>query len=178
MSQITSLRIVYSTVYLDADQRNSPHKWPETRKMFPFDDVTMWGFIVCFVHGCIPGLSESSQRYVAKRVYLPAPAETLKVRNLKHTGFKLWNPNHIICPVCDESSFGLLWIVIIILSFISGFIWFVTLTHRGQFRRTGAHYADVTWHLKSLPTRLSVQPFVEASVKTTENLWWKSTGDR
>ena len=56
-SQITSLAIVYSIVYSDADQRkhqssaplafvwwihrgpvNSPHKWPVTRKMFPFDD--------------------------------------------------------------------------------------------------------------------------------------------
>ena len=60
-SQMTSLTIVYSTVYSDADQRkhqssaslafvwgihrgrvNSPHKWPVTRKMFPFDDVIMW----------------------------------------------------------------------------------------------------------------------------------------
>ena len=59
-SQITSLTIVYSTVYSDADQRkhqssaslafvqeihrwpvNSPHKWPVTRKMFPFDDVSL-----------------------------------------------------------------------------------------------------------------------------------------
>ena len=59
-SQITSLTIVYSTVYSDADQRkhqssasltfvrgihrgpvNSPHKWPVTRKMFPFGDVIM-----------------------------------------------------------------------------------------------------------------------------------------
>ena len=59
-SQITSLTIVYSTVYSDADQRkhqssaslafvrgihrwpvNSPHKWLVTRKMFPFDDVIM-----------------------------------------------------------------------------------------------------------------------------------------
>ena len=59
-SQITSLTIVYSTVYPGADQRthqspaslafvhgihqgpvNSPHKWPVTRKLFPFDDVTM-----------------------------------------------------------------------------------------------------------------------------------------
>ena len=59
-SQITSLTIVYSTVYSGADQSkhqssaslafvwgihrgpmNSPHKWPVTRKMFPFDDVTM-----------------------------------------------------------------------------------------------------------------------------------------
>ena len=60
VSLITSLTIVYSTVYSDADQRkhqssaslafvwgihrgpvNSPHKWPVTRKMFPFDDVIM-----------------------------------------------------------------------------------------------------------------------------------------
>ena len=59
-SQITSLMIVYSIVYSDADQRkyqssaslafvrgihqgpvNSPHKWPVTRKMFPFDDIIM-----------------------------------------------------------------------------------------------------------------------------------------
>ena len=59
-SQITSLTIVYSAVYLGADQRkhqssaslafvwgfhrgpvNSPHKWPVTRKMFPFDVVIM-----------------------------------------------------------------------------------------------------------------------------------------
>ena len=60
-SQITSLTIVYSTIYSDADQRkhqssaslafvrgihrgpvNFPQKWPVTRKMFPFDDVIMW----------------------------------------------------------------------------------------------------------------------------------------
>ena len=60
MSQITSLAVVYSIVYSGADQRkhqssaalafvrgiyrgpvNSPHKWPATRKMFPFHDVIM-----------------------------------------------------------------------------------------------------------------------------------------
>ena len=53
-SQISSLTIVYSTFYSGADQRkhqssawlafapvNSPHKWPVTRKMFPFDYVIM-----------------------------------------------------------------------------------------------------------------------------------------
>ena len=57
-SQVTSITIVYSTVYSDADQRkhqssaslafvrgiyrghvNSPHKRPVTRKMFSFHDV-------------------------------------------------------------------------------------------------------------------------------------------
>ena len=60
-SQITCLTSVYSTVYSGADQSkhqssaslafvwgihrgpvNSSHKWPVTRKMFPFDDVIMW----------------------------------------------------------------------------------------------------------------------------------------
>ena len=84
-SQITSLAIVYSTVYSDADQRkyqssaslafvwgihrrpvNSPHKWPVTRKMFPFDDVittitvgilehlySEYTFIHCFILRCV-----------------------------------------------------------------------------------------------------------------------------
>ena len=64
-SQITSLTIVYSTVYSGADQRkhqssaslsfvrgihrgqvNSPHNQPVTRKMFPFDDVIMLSMII------------------------------------------------------------------------------------------------------------------------------------
>ena len=59
-SQITSLTILYSTVYSGTDQGKhqssaslaferaihrspliSPHKWPVTRKMFPFDEVTI-----------------------------------------------------------------------------------------------------------------------------------------
>ena len=59
-SQITSLMVVYSIVYSGVNQRkhqssaslafvreihrgpvNFPHKWPVTRKMFPFDDVIM-----------------------------------------------------------------------------------------------------------------------------------------
>ena len=58
--QITSIMIVYSTVYSDADQRKHqssaslafawgihqwpvkiPHEGPVTRNMFPFDDVIM-----------------------------------------------------------------------------------------------------------------------------------------
>ena len=81
-SQITSLTIVYSIVYSGTDQIkyqssallafvrgihrrpvNSPHKWPVTREMFPFDDVIMgsclhnnmnfikpfWKLLVCWV---------------------------------------------------------------------------------------------------------------------------------
>ena len=68
-SQITSLTIVYSTVYSGADQSkhqspaslafvwgihrgpvNSPHKGPVTRKMFPFDDVIMKHIILSIMH--------------------------------------------------------------------------------------------------------------------------------
>ena len=72
-SRITSLTVVYPTIYSGADQSkyqssaslafvwgihrgpvNSPHKWPVTRKMFPFDDVIMdthmchWRYKSCF----------------------------------------------------------------------------------------------------------------------------------
>ena len=62
-SQITSLSIIYSTVYSGADKKNiklrvtgfcernfirrpvnSPHKEPVTRKIFPFDDIIMSEF--------------------------------------------------------------------------------------------------------------------------------------
>ena len=66
-SQITSLRIVYSSIYSGVDKRkyqssvllafvrgiqrwlvNSRHKWPITRKMLPFDDVIMHVSCGCF----------------------------------------------------------------------------------------------------------------------------------
>ena len=73
-SQMTSLMIVYSIVYSDADQRkhqssaslafvrgihrwpvNSPHKWPVTRKMFPFDDVINGYFDdICYAYIWVP----------------------------------------------------------------------------------------------------------------------------
>ena len=65
-SQISSLAIVYSTAYSDVDQTkhqhpaslafvriihrwtvNYPHKWPVTRKMFPFDGVIMLKLAIC-----------------------------------------------------------------------------------------------------------------------------------
>ena len=71
-SQITSLGIVYSTVYSGSDQRkhqssaslafvqrihrgpvNSPQKWPVTRKMFSFDDVIMGTAKILFHFGVI-----------------------------------------------------------------------------------------------------------------------------
>ena len=79
-SQITSLAIVFSTVHSGADQRkhqssaslafvrgihrrpvNSPHKWPVTRKMFPFDYVIMnWEFqLHIYIYICSWGPNRS-----------------------------------------------------------------------------------------------------------------------
>ena len=83
-SHITSITIVYSSFYSDADQRkhqrstslafvrgihwgpvNSPHKWSVTRKMFPFDDVIMhnslprgWAIgCLSYINSLAPGIS-------------------------------------------------------------------------------------------------------------------------
>ena len=99
-SLITSLTIVYSTVYSDEDQRkhqssaslafvwgihrgavNSPHKWPVTWKMFPFDDV-----IVCFSLRQLRK-SECWARIVRTRNprdCLP-PADHLMIDKVRHT---------------------------------------------------------------------------------------------
>ena len=75
----------YSTVYWDANQRkhqssaplafvqgihrrpvNSPHKWPVTRKMFPFDDVIMMVCVLfCFQHCVQPKNFHEPQRKVS-----------------------------------------------------------------------------------------------------------------
>ena len=72
-SHITSLIIFNSTVYSGADKRkhqssatlafvrginrwpvNSPHKWPVTPKMFPFDDIIIVS-LNCFIIGLLDG---------------------------------------------------------------------------------------------------------------------------
>ena len=78
-SQITSLTIVYSTVYPCADQRkhqssaslafvwgihrwpvNSPHKGPVPQKMFPLDDVFMNGLCHLTIDGLVQERHNSS----------------------------------------------------------------------------------------------------------------------
>ena len=76
-SQFTSVMIVYSTVYSDVDQRkhqsstslafvwgihrgpvNSPHKWPVTWKMLPFDYVII-EFPLLAVHQIRPAVLQT-----------------------------------------------------------------------------------------------------------------------
>ena len=80
--QITSLTIIYSIVNSDADQRkhqssasfafvrgihrgqlNFPHKWPVTRKMFPFDDV-----IIGIIQTCCP--NRTARRFRLKSIII------------------------------------------------------------------------------------------------------------
>ena len=102
-SQITSLTIVYSTVYSGADQSkhqssaslafvwwihrgpvNSPHKWPVTRKMFPFDDVIMSS-----------GPEEEYSNYVFLLQLLTTSAETLR------TYMFIWETRSLIFPLWE-----------------------------------------------------------------------------
>ena len=103
-SQITSLRIVYSIIYSDADQRklqssaslafvrgihrgpvNSPHKWPVKRKMFTFDDVIMFKRI--FFNGTIGIVIKNCLRFVAKLPIDNKPA-FVEVMASRRTGDK------------------------------------------------------------------------------------------
>ena len=77
---VSNHQIVYSTVYSDADQSkhqssaslafvrgihrgpvNSPHKWPVTRKKFPFDDVIMRSRYQ--IHGQVIGSASGSRDF-------------------------------------------------------------------------------------------------------------------
>ena len=86
-SQITSLTIVYSTVYWGSASLafvrgihwwpvNSPHEWPVTRKMFPFDDVIMHQLLVdtryvlpikAGITGLFVGISPFTREFPAQR---------------------------------------------------------------------------------------------------------------
>ena len=88
-TQITSLKTVYSTIHSGGDQRkhqsaaslafvrgihrrpvNSPHKWPVTRKMFPFDDVIMNRIV--------------GSHHVQESVYIPGTLQTSECHEKSH----------------------------------------------------------------------------------------------
>ena len=94
-SQITSPSNVYSTAHSGADQRkhqssaslafvqgihrgpvNSPHKWPVTRKMFPFDDAIMiaseTAMTIIYVRKTLHGALVSTRRgiYFVSLIYI------------------------------------------------------------------------------------------------------------
>ena len=113
-SQITSLAILYLTVYIFRPRSrkhlssvslafvwgihrwpvNSPHKWPVTRKMFPFGDVIM-AILVFPQHTCTlpPGTKSSIigiQNGISSAVALPTWYLVWPPSMCKHT-----NPYHL-----------------------------------------------------------------------------------
>ena len=104
-SQITSLAIVYSTVYSGTDQRkhqssaslafvwgihrwsvNSTHKEPVTRKMFPFDDVIMENRVLSWC--------QLSRYYGYSRLSSGQPAESSVTPKLASLRFAALNVTH------------------------------------------------------------------------------------
>ena len=104
VSQITSLTIVYSTVYSGTDQRKhqssaslafvqeihrwpvySPHKGPVTWKMFPFDDVIMIMRYKSYQHRestagtCLFSSCERKVSYILWYSYLIAVLRTINL---------------------------------------------------------------------------------------------------
>ena len=97
-SKITSLTVVYSTVYSDADQRKHQssaslafvrgiHRGPVTQKMFPFDDVIMnIGFIM------VRELNKGPIAYCICLVGLSLKALTQSLLKANHSlERRLWN---------------------------------------------------------------------------------------
>ena len=120
-SQITSLTIVYSTVYSDADQRKywssasqafvrgihrGPMNSPATRKMFPFDDVIM---------------TKNSIR----QHYCPACRTTLFA-----TRFRV----AVICPIIQVPH---------CIRVFFYFVWFVFINHIFQFYYELCTYCNI-----------------------------------
>ena len=128
--QITSSMIVYSTVYPGADQRkhqsyaslafvrgihrspvNSPHKWPVTRKMFPFDDVIthmkMLFYVTCL--GIPWGTSDdiihiSTVRYIDNWIHLRPE----QIADILQTGFSntfWWKRSFVFWFKCYRNCF-------------------------------------------------------------------------
>ena len=125
VSQITCLTIVYSTVYSGADQRmyqgstslafvpvNSPHKWPVTRKMFPFDDVIM---ILSYISTQVLNRFPINTHGDASHVILIWPVHSsilrldvyiLKQLNRFANGFALHGLRILLCQTFKKSIHG------------------------------------------------------------------------
>ena len=111
--QITSLTLVYSTVYSGADQRthqssaslafvwgiyrwpvNSPYKWTVTRKMFPFDDVIMHKICVISI--------------IKKQIWLGYHVENVRP-HLKEFSNEFLITSSNVCYCSIPISYNLIW---------------------------------------------------------------------
>ena len=129
-SQITSLTIVYSTLYSGIDQwkhqssavrgihrwaGNSPHKW-QTQKVFPFDDVIVkHGFGL--VGGCVASQSESmTENCHALEKFYKGIVSTTSVPSIKYYhAFSLYSGElYTIWRPMDFLGFLTVWQVFIL----------------------------------------------------------------
>ena len=122
-SQITSLKIVFSTVYSGPDQRkhnssaslafvqgihrgpvNSPHKWPVTRKMFPFDGIIM---NTGFMEFCFPTGPVSTPCYLALAAHHIREVDSWCSGNLLIITQMppLWHASHVSSEIVLYHSF-------------------------------------------------------------------------
>ena len=118
VSPITNLKIVYSTVYSDADKKkhqssaslafmrgihrwpvNSPHKWPVTRKMFSFDDVIM-SFISYWSE--LSALMNVKQ-YLSIYMYISISVRYIYSRLCMTHAFYWYNSKQFVC-IFNESQ--------------------------------------------------------------------------
>ena len=117
-SQITSLTVVYSIVYSGVHQRkhqssaslafvreihrgpvNFPHKWPVTRKMFPFDDVIMNRDFHRLEH----------MLHQAQRGHCPIPVFT-SILEIYHNNF-MYKMSHVLFWLYHEFLLDELWTI-------------------------------------------------------------------
>ena len=130
-SQITSLTVVYSIVYSGVNQRkhqssaslvfvreihrrpvNFPHKWPVTRKMFPFDDVIMISFAVISHIARAPAQSSSKLSWLEWREMVPAirtRAPSQYKDRLSRYGISIIMINPILVRRCPHIEKALRW---------------------------------------------------------------------
>ena len=114
-SQITSLTIVYSTIYSGANQSkhqssaslafvwgihrepvNPPHKWPVTRKMFPFDDVIMIYWWTMDSPHKKPVMWKTFQCHDMCHYHCVSNIMYRNVSNIRRTKSENWNASRLI----------------------------------------------------------------------------------
>ena len=139
-SQITSLTIVYSIVYSDADKRkhqssaslafvrgihrwpvNSPHKWPVTRKMFPFwwrhhvyaVSWSVWVHEMSIWRSALFGKESILCHITSNDHFLHTLTNTFNIYSLfnnpvKHHTWSLLSLSNLVAPICQFGANGML----------------------------------------------------------------------
>ena len=118
-SQITSLTIVYSTIYAGADRSkhqsstslafvrgihrgpvNSPHKWPVMWKLFPFDNVIMHKWLSLVTTDAMTSKTSLVNHFTSDQNFMVSHAwfySYILLHALKHMNTNKKKPRLIIC---------------------------------------------------------------------------------